>query len=114
MMPSATSGPGASPFCGCGRWAWSKVAPASCADPGLAVTDLAELVCRGGWPAQLERPQAAACRAARDYLEQVRQVDVRLFGSRPRDLSTVFAMEDSFAFGEESWDFIFSRPLRRH
>ena len=88
--------------------------PPSCADPGLAVTDLAELVCRGGWPAQLERPQAAACWAARDYLEQVRQVDVRLFGSRPRDLSTVFAMEDSFAFGEESWDFIFSRPLRRH
>ena len=35
-------------------------------------------------------------------------------GYRPRDLSTAFAKEDSFAFGEESWDFIFSRPLRRH
>ena len=43
--------------------------PPSCADPGLAVADLAELVCRGGWPAQLERPLAAASRAARDYLE---------------------------------------------
>ncbi len=57
----------------------------SCADPGLAVTDLAELVCRGGWPAQLERPLAAACRAARDYLEQVRQVDVQRLDGRRRD-----------------------------
>ncbi|MEN9877434.1 MAG: hypothetical protein RLZZ158_473 [Cyanobacteriota bacterium] len=32
-------------------------------------------------------------------------VDVRLFGSRARALSTAFAMEDSFAFGEESWGF---------
>ncbi|MCX5952155.1 MAG: DUF4143 domain-containing protein [Cyanobacteria bacterium] len=33
--------------------------PPSCADPGLGVADLAELVCRGGWPTQLERPLAA-------------------------------------------------------
>jgi predicted AAA+ superfamily ATPase len=44
--------------------------PPSCADPGLAVTDLAELVCRGGWPAQLE---------------QVRQVDVQRLDGRRRD-----------------------------
>jgi predicted AAA+ superfamily ATPase len=56
-----------------------------CADPGLAVGDLAELVCRGGWPAQLERPVAAACRAARDYLEQVRQVDGQRLDGRRRD-----------------------------
>jgi predicted AAA+ superfamily ATPase len=59
--------------------------PPSCADPGLGVADLAELVCRGGWPAQLERPLAAACRAARDYLEQVRQVDVQRLDGRRRD-----------------------------
>lgn len=58
--------------------------PPSCADPGLAVAELAELVCRGGWPAQLERPLAAACRAARDYLEQVRQVDVQRLDGRRR------------------------------
>jgi hypothetical protein len=40
--------------------------PPSCVDPGLAVTDLAELVCRGGRPAQLERSLTAACRAAGD------------------------------------------------
>jgi len=49
------------------------------------VADLAELVCRGGWPAQLERPLGAACRAARDYLEQVRQVDVQRVDGRRRD-----------------------------
>ena len=59
--------------------------PTSCADPGLAVADLAELVCRGGWPAQLGRPLAATSRAARDYLEQVRQVDVQRLDGRRRD-----------------------------
>jgi predicted AAA+ superfamily ATPase len=59
--------------------------PPSCADPGLGVADLAELVRRGGWPAQLERPLAAAARAARDYLEQVRQVDVQRRDGRRRD-----------------------------
>jgi predicted AAA+ superfamily ATPase len=59
--------------------------PTSCADPGLAVADLAELVCRGGWPAQLGRPLAATSRAARDYLEQVRQVDVQRVDGRRRD-----------------------------
>ncbi|WP_254968047.1 ATP-binding protein [Cyanobium sp. CH-040] len=59
--------------------------PPSCADPGLALADLAELVCRGGWPAQVDRPLAAACRAARDYLEQVRQVDVQRVDGRRRD-----------------------------
>ena len=59
--------------------------PSSCADPGLAVADLAELVCRGGWPAQLGRPLAATSRAARDYLEQVRQVDVQRLDGRRRD-----------------------------
>ena len=59
--------------------------PPSCADPGLGVADLAELVCRGGWPAQLERPLAAAARAARDYLERVRQVDVQRLDGRRRD-----------------------------
>jgi predicted AAA+ superfamily ATPase len=59
--------------------------PPSCADPGLGVADLAELVCRGGWPAQLERPLAAASRAARDYLEQVRQADVQRLDGRRRD-----------------------------
>ncbi len=40
-------------------------------DPGLAVTDLADRITVGGWPAQQGRRVADAARAARDYLEQV-------------------------------------------
>lgn len=60
-------------------------APPRCADPGLTIADLAELACRGGWPAQLESPLQASCRAARDYLEQIRQVDVNRVDGRRRD-----------------------------
>ena len=52
-------------------------------DPGLTVADLADRITSGGWPAQHDRGVADAARAARDYLEQVRQVDVsRVAGSR--------------------------------
>lgn len=52
-------------------------------DPGMAVAGLADLITAGGWPAQHGRRVADAARAARDYLEQVRQVDVsRVAGSR--------------------------------
>jgi predicted AAA+ superfamily ATPase len=52
-------------------------------DPGLTVADLAARITSGGWPAQHGRRVVHAARAARDYLEQVRQVDVsRVAGSR--------------------------------
>lgn len=52
-------------------------------DPGLSVADLADRITVGGWPAQVGRPVTDAGRAARDYLEQIRQVDVsRVAGSR--------------------------------
>jgi predicted AAA+ superfamily ATPase len=52
-------------------------------EPGLSVSDLADRVTAGGWPAQHGRPAGVAARAARDYLEQIREVDVpRVAGSR--------------------------------
>ena len=52
-------------------------------DPGLSVRDLAERIAVGGWPAQQGRKVADAARAARDYLAQIRQVDVaRVAGTR--------------------------------
>jgi hypothetical protein len=57
--------------------------PARSDDPGLSVRDLADRIAAGGWPAQHGRRVADAARAARDYLEQIRQVDVsRVAGSR--------------------------------
>ena len=55
------------------------------ADPGLTVQDLCDLISIGGWPAQQGRPVKAALRAARDYLEQVRQVDISRVGEHRRD-----------------------------
>jgi predicted AAA+ superfamily ATPase len=55
------------------------------ADPGLSVRDLSALIARGGWPAQQDRSLKAASRAARDYLEQIRQVDISRVGERSRD-----------------------------
>lgn len=57
--------------------------PPRCDDPGLSVADLADRITAGGWPAQVGRPVIDAGRAARDYLEQMRQVDVsRVAGTR--------------------------------
>ena len=66
--------------------------PPRCADPGLAVADLATLICRGGWPGQLGSTVKASSRAARDYLEQVRQVDVSRVDDRRRDPTRVGAL----------------------
>ena len=43
------------------------------------------MICRGGWPGQLEQSTGAACRAARDYLEQVKQVDLQRVDTKRRD-----------------------------
>ncbi len=52
-------------------------------DAGLGVADLAELVTRGGWPAQQNNSIEAARQSARDYLQQVQEVDIgRLTGTR--------------------------------
>ena len=61
------------------------------ADPGLSVQDLGALIARGGWPAQQGSPLKAASRAARDYLERVRQVDISRMDRR-RDPARVGAL----------------------
>ncbi len=71
--------------------------PPRCDDPGLRVADLADRITAGGWPAQLGRSVVDAGRGARDYLEQVRQVDVvRIAGSR-RDPARVERLLRSLA-----------------
>lgn len=66
-------------------------APAA-ADPGLSLQDLSEALAIGGWPALQEWPLKAALRASRDYLEQVRQVDISRVGDRRRDPLRVAAL----------------------
>ena len=51
----------------------------SCQNPGLSLQEAAVQLCRGGWPGDLERSDAA-CQGARiDYLEEIRRADI----SRP-------------------------------
>jgi uncharacterized protein len=66
--------------------------PPAAADPGLSLQDLSEALAIGGWPALQERPLKAAVRASRDYLEQVRQVDISRVGNRRRDPLRVAAL----------------------
>ena len=66
--------------------------PPAAADPGLTLQDLSETLAIGGWPALQERPLKAAVRASRDYLEQVRQVDISRVGDRRRDPLRVAAL----------------------
>jgi uncharacterized protein len=67
------------------------------ADPGLSITDLAERVTVGGWPAQHGRSTNDASRAAKDYMDQIRQVDVgRVAGAR-RDPARVGRLLRSLA-----------------
>lgn len=48
----------------------------SSGDTGLTIADIAERITIGGWPAQQSKSVRDAARAARDYLEQVQQVDI--------------------------------------
>jgi hypothetical protein len=57
--------------------------PARSPDPGLTVADLAERVAIGGWPALLGQSSEASLRAVRDYLDEVRRLDIgRIAGRR--------------------------------
>ena len=51
----------------------------------LPVSELAELVCRGGWPGHLGYPLARALRMNRDYLNEIRRVDISRVSGRTRD-----------------------------
>lgn len=72
------------------------VAP-RCKDSGLTVADLADRITAGGWPAQLGQGVGIAARAARDYLEQIRQVDVSRVAGSKRDPNRVGRLLRSLA-----------------
>ncbi len=54
-------------------------------DPGLTVTDIAERIVIGGWPARYKSPTKEAMRSNRDYLKQVREVEVNQLAGGSRD-----------------------------
>jgi predicted AAA+ superfamily ATPase len=64
----------------------------SCPDPGLALDDLIELVCRGGWPAALRRSLPDAQQSVTDYLEEIRRTDIHTVDGVRRDPARVRAV----------------------
>ncbi|MGH2832661.1 MAG: ATP-binding protein, partial [Solirubrobacteraceae bacterium] len=67
------------------------------ADPGLTVADLAREVAIGGWPGFRGLKVDQALRAVRDYLEEIRRVDVSRVEDRRRDPGKVGALLRSLA-----------------
>ena len=51
----------------------------------LPITDLADLIVRGGWPRHLELSSHAAARSVRDYLDNIRHLDVQRVAGGHRD-----------------------------
>jgi uncharacterized protein len=66
-------------------------------DSGLAIPEIVEAICRGGWPGFRGLDLAAALRAVRDYLDEIRRVDVSRIGDGRRDPDKVGQLLRSLA-----------------
>lgn len=65
-------------------------------DPGLTITDIAERIVIGGWPAHFDSSIENAMHFNRDYLRQVRDVEVsQVAGGRRRDPQRIGALLQS-------------------
>lgn len=53
-------------------------------DPGLELPDLAEAICRGGWPAFRDLALPEPLRRVRDYLDEIPRGDIQRLGQRHR------------------------------
>ncbi len=64
-------------------------------DPGLTISDIAERIVTGGWPSLHDATPQQAMRFNRDYLRQVREVDVSQVAGGRRDPQRVGALMQS-------------------
>ena len=72
-------------------------APQSAPATELAITDLAELIATGGWPANLGSPPQSTIRANRGYLDDVQRTDVSAVAGKARDPMRVRRLCQSLA-----------------
>lgn len=56
-----------------------------CPDPGPPLPEIAGAICRGGWPGDLGRTDAACLTARSDYLEEICRVDISRVDGVRRD-----------------------------
>jgi predicted AAA+ superfamily ATPase len=69
----------------------------ACPDPGLNIPELTELIAVGGWPGHLRLTSQQALRANRDYLEEIRRVDISRVDGVRRDPDKVGRLLRSLA-----------------
>lgn len=69
--------------------------------PGLALSDLCELVVRGGWPAAVGRPSGRAQRVIKGYVEEVCQSDLTRVDGVRREPEKVIRLLHSLARNAE-------------
>ncbi len=67
------------------------------ADSGMQIADLAREIALGGWPGFRGLDTAQALRAVRDYLEEIRRVDIERLEGRRRDPEKVTQLLRSLA-----------------
>ena len=71
--------------------------PGPCRDPGLTIEDVVTRVAIGGWPSQQTRTAPQALQAMRDYLDEIRRVDIRRVDNVRRDPDRVGRLLASLA-----------------
>ena len=59
--------------------------PQSAVRQEMTIPSLAEIVCAGGWPANVGKPLAAAIRANRGYVREISHVDIAQAGGKSYD-----------------------------
>jgi uncharacterized protein len=70
---------------------------ASAAAPALSIAEIAEAICRGGWPGFRDLDLVDGLRAVRDYLDEIRRVDVGRVGDRRHEPDKVGQLIRSLA-----------------
>lgn len=75
----------------------SGVDQPSAPDPGLALSDLVEAICRGGWPGTLDDGLPQAMRFVRGYVDEVRRTDVERTVQVRHDPNRVLRLLQSLA-----------------
>lgn len=71
--------------------------PAPCPDPGLTIDDVATRVAVGGWPSHQTLTTPQALQAMRDYVEEIRRVDISRVDDVRRDPDRVKRLLASLA-----------------
>ncbi len=72
-------------------------------DPGLTILGLAERIATGGWPGLLDRGLDGSLQAVRDYLEEIRRVDIGRVGKRNHDPEKVGSLLRSLARNQATY-----------